>query len=154
MTETLKSKIFYSKLYLMHNRDIAYMKHLETIVHNFVKYLWEKSRIQKSPLLHAKWWGNVIKLLMGTIRQILGFYHLYDIPNNPNIHIKFDNNRSGSFRNYLFNKNRHRRHTDKPTEGNGRPLFVLYASWNIEKHESSRSSICSRKIRKGLIIQL
>ena len=48
------------------------------------------------------------------IRQIwLALFHLHDIPN---IHTKFDNNPSSSFRDYLSNKNRQRRTDERQTE--------------------------------------
>ena len=52
---------------------------------------------------------------MGIISKVwLSFYHL--INDIHNTHIKFDNNRSSSFGDYLSNKNRHRGWTDRQTE--------------------------------------
>ena len=56
-------------------------------------------------------------------RQILvSVLPLHDIP-NPNVHIKFDNNGFGSFRDYLCNKKTDNKQTDGHTNGNGRCIF-------------------------------
>ncbi|KAJ3646331.1 hypothetical protein Zmor_023923 [Zophobas morio] len=58
---------------------------------------------------------------------LLSFYHLHDIPN---VRIKFDNNWSSNFGNYLTNKNRHKQTTeDGQTETRDLPFSY---SWGYE----------------------
>ena len=76
------------------------------------------------------WWGRLVKFW-------LAFYHPHDIPN---IHIKFDNNRSGNFGDYLSFQNAGRRQTDRQTNENLRPIFSYSRGHEtLRKYESCQS---------------
>ena len=71
---------------------------------------------------------------MGIIKQFC--FAVYRLHDTSKIHIQFDDHRSGSFANYMSNKNRRRRQM----EGNGRPIFSYSTGHKTSrKHKSNQS---------------
>ena len=63
-------------------------------------------------IYYVQFWGDVITLLMGMVKQSWLAFTIYMI-----FMIKFDNNRSDNVWEYLSNKNRQKQRTDRRTDG-------------------------------------